>query len=470
MKATPKVLIKEIAEDFSQFLKKGKFAEFQSVCKKIYLNIDNIETLLRIHFILTRKNDENQVGVIDFIHALPERIRRIKTTTKSNIEISEGEIKGRINWKKTIEKMMIHYPIGSTSIAYDKKERDYEIPENLVLKQLLNIIWEIVNTDLKPFLDNKYNWLKNWIDKSELKKSLNLLYLKNIYLKKINLNKNKINNRMINSALKSRNILYREAALLLSRYHRIMNFEFEEKEAEELLRNTFIIPERPEVLFELYWIILLLKKFKEVCKNLEYKLIKPDQPNLIAKWEHNNRIFKIFHDSTANLKFRENVNDLRKELEDKLKIEYKDDDNYFSRGLKIHDKLKELAHLASDSFWGGRPDIIIKVFDKNETLKLIVIGEVKYTNYRNYALSGLRELLEYMAFVREKTVKKEYFEKSPQLFEDSVKLIGVLFTDYIENFNVKMDEKNLKVIMYDDERKTDTLGKLIQTIQANLES
>ena len=33
-----------------------------------------------------------------------------------------------------------------------------------------------------------------------------------------------------------------------------------------------------------------------------------------------------------------------------------------------------------------------------------------------------------------------------------------------------MDEKNLKVIMFDDERKADTLGKLIQTIQANLES
>ncbi len=464
MKATPKVLIKEIAEDFSQFLKKGKFSEFQSFCKKIYLDIDNVETLLRIHFILTRKNDENQVGVIDFIHALPERIKRIKTTTKANIEFSEGEIKGRINWKKTIEKMMIYYPIGSTSIAYDKKERDYEIPENLILKQLLKIIWEILSTDLKPFLDYKYNWLENWIDKAELKKSLNLLYLKNIYLKKINLNTNKINNRMINSALKSRNILYREAALLLSRYQRIMNFEFEETEAEELLRNTFIIPERPEVLFELYWIILILREFKEVCKNLEYKLIRPKNSNLIAEWEYEDHIFQVFHDSTANLKFRENVNDLKKELEDKLKVEYKDDDNYFSRELKIHDKLKELAHGKSDSFWGGRPDIIIKVFDKNETLKLIVIGEVKYTNYRNYALSGLRELLEYMAFVREKTVKREYFEELKHLFDDSVKLIGVLFTDYIEKFKVKMDDKNLKIIMFGHEQQKIEIKNLIQSI------
>ena len=470
MKATPEELLKDIAADFSQFLKKGFFFELKSFYKKINLNIDNIETLLRVHFILTRKNDENQVGVIDFIHALPERIRRIKTTTKSNTEVSEGEVKGRINWKKTIEKIMMDYPIGSTTIAYDKRERDYEISENLILKQLLKIIWEIVNIDLKPFLKYKYNWLKNWIDKAELKKSLDRLYSKNIYLKRINLKKKNINNRMITRALKSRNILYREAALLLSRYHRIMNFEFEEKEAEELLKNTFIKPERTEVLFELYWIILLLKEFKKVCKNLEYKLIKPDQPNLIAEWEYNNYLFKIFHDSTAKLKFRENINDLKKELEDKLKVKYKDDENYFSRELKIHDKLKELVHRKSDSFWGGRPDIIIKVFDNNETLKLVVIGEVKYTNYRNYALSGLRELLEYMAFVREKMVKKKYFEKSQHLFEDSVKLIGVLFTDYIENFNVNMDEKNLKVIMFNDERKADTLGKLIQTIQANLES
>ena len=464
MKATPKKLLSDIAEDFSQFLKKGSFFEFQSFSKKIYLNIDNIETLLRIHFVLTRKNNENQVGVIDFIHTLPERIRRIKTTTSSNTELSEGEVKGRINWKKTIEKMILHYPIGNTTFAYDKRERDYEIPENLVLKQLLKIIWEIVNTDLNPFLDYKYNWLKGWIDKAELKKSLDRLYSKNIYLKRINLGKKKINKRMINRALKSRNILYREAALLLSRYHRIMNFEFDEIEAVELLKNTFIIPERPEVLFELYWIILLLKEFKEVCKNLEYKLIKPNQANLIAEWEYNNHIFKIFHDSTANLKFSEKIKDLKLELENKFKEEYKDDDNYFSRELKVHSKLKELKLSGSDSFWSGRPDIIIKVIDKNNILKILLIGEVKYTNYRDYGLSGLRELLEYMAFVREDVKPKKYFEEYKHLFEDSVKLIGVLFTDDIEKFKVKMDENNLKVIMFGHKNQKIALKNLIQSI------
>ena len=78
MKTPTDKLLEEISVDLNQFLKHGNLKSFS---KKIdpNLNIDNIEKLLRIHFVLTTTNKEsNEIGVIDFIEKLPEQLRRIK--------------------------------------------------------------------------------------------------------------------------------------------------------------------------------------------------------------------------------------------------------------------------------------------------------------------------------------------------------------------------------------------------------
>ncbi|MFC4799444.1 hypothetical protein ACFPA1_08740 [Neobacillus sp. GCM10023253] len=57
----------------------------------------------------------------------------------------------------------------------------------------------------------------------------------------------------------------------------------------------------------------------------------------------------------------------------------------------------------STTFWSGRPDIIIEIYTK-ETGKLekLFIGEEKDTKRISYAITGLRELIDYMELVQDK--------------------------------------------------------------------
>lgn len=89
-----------------------------------------------------------------------------------------------------------------------------------------------------------------------------------------------------------------------------------------------------------------------------------------------------------------------------------------------------------NSLWGGRPDILIERYsttDDNgaDTLSQVFIGEVKYTQNFDYAATGLRELLEYMAFVKY-TDSGEYVEGQEGLLEGIV-VKGVLFVDELSH-------------------------------------
>ena len=82
MKVLSEELLDEISDDLNQFLQYGNLTSF---AKNIdpNLNIDNINKLLRIHFVLTQSTDKGQVGVLDFVEELSQRLRRIKTTIKN---------------------------------------------------------------------------------------------------------------------------------------------------------------------------------------------------------------------------------------------------------------------------------------------------------------------------------------------------------------------------------------------------
>ena len=443
MKTPSEKLLEEISVDLNQFLKYGNLKSFS---KKIdpNLNIDNIEKLLRIHFVLTTTNKEsNEIGVIDFIEKLPEQLRRIKTTTKMETELFDGEVKGRINWRDTIKERYRQYPQNKTQFACNTKKKNYEIAENQVLKSLLQIIHNIIHNDLNIAFENKYKWLKQWVEEKELKMALNQLYFRNVYLKRIDISNTKVTGRMISKASKSRIQLYREAAILLSHYRRLMNYEFEPTEAKELLKNTFIEPGKSEVLFELYWIIKIVRQFN----NPTFQLIEPNT-NIVAKWDAEGSNYKIYHDSNGSFQFKENLEKLNEKL--------KDNDNYIGRERKVLKKLQEMTGLESKNIWDGRPDILLEKYDQNNNLVSIFIGEVKYTDNRDYAIKGLKELLEYIALIKDK--EGAYIENYENLFErlKTTKTIrGCLFLDNIDNINnLKIEDDNeIQTVMFGEDKK-----------------
>lgn len=461
MKATSEILLTEIADDFCQFLRQGQI-NVQSFANKSQpnLNIDDVRKLLRIHFALTKSDDPENPGVIDFLEKLPQRIRRIKTTVSHRKNRFDGEIRGRICWKSTIGMRFREYPDDKTTYICKQREKNFDIPENLILKKLLRIIYEIISEDLKVAIEQKYGWVKEWFaDDESLIKILNDVFFRNIYLRRITLVQEEITPRMISNAKKSRKPLYREAAHLLERFYQLMNYDLNEREVRELLENTFIKPEKTEVLFEFYWAIKIVKAFQEESPDrLAFKLLEPGS-SVVAEWEHGDYRYKLYHDSTGSFTFHENLKD---------HITGEEDDNYISREILVLRALSEMVNVSEgDTLWGGRPDIVLEKYTKETTPELIgiLIGEVKYTQSKDYAIQGLRELLEYIGLVRESTKDKnvcKYILDKENLFANITSNIpsvrGVLFTDNIDDLNIYTDNTKDIYIHQFGENKYDYLN------------
>jgi hypothetical protein len=437
-KTTPDKLINEIGDNFNMFLKAGICVD--SFSKKIdpELNINNLNKLLRIHFILTG-------DVIDFVQALPRRVRRIKTTVDKRSQILKGEVRGRIEWDKTIkERCKCNYD-DPTLFVCNQTEKNYNISENVVLKHLLSIIHSIVFEDLKPAIDKEYKWIERWTEnQNKLKTTIREVFLRNIYIKRITNDDAEITERMIYSASKSRNKFYRDAARLLLRYNKIMKHDLDSEEAKELLKNTFIRPEKTEVLFELYWVIQMIEaKSGKELKDVKFNIIDGAN-NIVAEWEDDKYIYKIYHDSVGNFQFSEKFQDVFKDINI-------DKDGYLVRKKRVFKKWQEMSSEVfdfgkKDIFWGGRPDILLEKCKKNTNeLEQVFIGEVKYTNSKEYAAQGLMELLEYMALIKRGI---GYFEEKEKIFEsNSVK--GYLFVDKIDNVKIPIHQ-NINIIRFGD--------------------
>lgn len=430
-------IVEAISEDFHTYLRKG--VQLDSVVGEAHpdLNIADIESLLRVHFVLTTGTDEEEsIGVIDFVDQLPDRIRRLKTTTTGRRETVRGEIKGTVDPHETLKRRsQLGRPDEPLFVCLQREEH-YEIEENLVLKRLLTVIRDILQEDLKPMLDDPdgYEWLGYWAtpgreqDGEMPHERLLRMYRENIYLQRISVEESDVTARMIESVKRSRSQLYREAATLLDRYRRLMRQQLTDEEAQEVLNNTMIAPEADDTLFELYWIFRLLDTFEEV----EFRVIREQNPSVIASWDDAGYQYTLYHDSTGDhSRFREELDDVPT-----------DEDGYL---LRMHEVLRTWQKLSdqlldrggTDTLWGGRPDVVLEKAVINEddinALEQVFVGEVKYTTNPDYAATGLRELLEYMAFVRRES-DDQYVEETDQILE-SKDVQGLLFVDQIESYS-----------------------------------
>ena len=423
MKTSREYLIKEIGGELAAYLKGGKLNPSPFI-RQLNLNIENLPQLLQIHFMMKEE-------VQDFIRLLGDRLRRVKTSTVTRNEIFFGEIKGSIDWQKTINERYKKNYRDNTIFSCNEKNRSYDIKENLVLKEFIEVLYKIFFEYIDFSKLENYEWLK---EGAYLKSVVKEVYERNIYLSKIRTEKSKVTDRMIEDTLKNRNNLYSESAKFLKLYRKFINFHLDEEEVYKLLADTFIYADRDETLFELYWVTKLIRDNAE-----NHRLFLMDgSSNLVASWEKGEEIYEIYHDSTGGYDTVFQIS---------LK-EIKDTDNPFiKRKLQAINKTSILtALLLGDNeenrnkyLWRGRPDIIINIRDKaTKRLKKLVLGEVKYTLNRESALVGLKELLEYVMFVKD--------HRGTYLYDNSenINIQGVLFIDNI-SFN-KIQDDTIRVV------------------------
>jgi len=424
-KTSPEELVKSVSSEMASFLKNGEinpdFIENNLEYKGID-RIQDLESILRVHFVLS---DE----VVDFLKKLPERVRRIKTESKKQSIRRKGDIRGRINWSRTVVEQSSQK--DRSIFVCQNPSKNYNVSENLVLKKLLSVIYVVLESDLEKPLEKDYAWLKG-LRKEEDK----VAYLKNIYRKNVHVNRIKspeeyeVTDRDLSIAQNSRKELYKEAAELFIRYRKLMNGEYTEEELEELLNETLILPGEAYTLFELYSIFKYLLILEE-----DYDIQKIEGgSSKIAVFQGDSEKVFVYHDSTGSkiLNFFEDIEQLKGE---KSELEFLE--RYRKARIEHHDLIKKLLDKEKGSFYSGRPDLLVEYYvDGN--LKKLVIGEVKYSRSEQTFSKGLRELIEYLYFARK---KNEYLL---DIDEGRSEMKGVFFIDKKEFLgDDKLSEGNL---------------------------
>lgn len=446
-KTEAKILLDEIGDEFCAYLQSGDIC-LNSFFRRIdpTLNINDIKRLLRIHFVLTEDRD-GEKGVINFVKELPRHLRRIKTSVQQRPDIFEDEIKGKINWQKTYIERNKKNAKSKNLFVCDRIDRDYDISENFVLKKIISVIHSIVYYDLKPAIDNNYFWIKDWSEDKLLKHTLKNVFFKNIYLRRIKpVEYILLSDREINKVMSSRKKVYRDSAKLLARYNKLMNYDLHLEEAKELLRNTFIHPEKTEVLFELYWVFKIIQAFQKNSQNVRFNIIDGTN-NIVAEWEDKKCKYRIYHNSVGRFRFWESLRE----------ASVPEDDGFFVRESIALKKWEQLSALffdlnKLDSLWGGRPDIILEISDiHTDRISKVLIGEVKYTDNINYAAEGLRELLEYVSLIK---IGQKYCLPKNEIFT-SDNIFGYLFVDKVDYKSNRLD--NITVVKFGDTKRDDWL-------------
>lgn len=403
MRGKEEELLEEISGYLHGYLKAGK-VRVNSFLSKMNVNIANLEQLLTIRFLL-------QGQTMTFVNDLPALLTRFKTTTTMQNETYVGEVRGQINWPETIKERLAQNYKDNTIFSTNENVRSYNTPENLVLKELLHLLYTILYKDryIKGF--ENAEWFLDW---QQLKVNVKHAIQNNIYLQRVK--SAPIPDRIILKTLRHRNRLYRDAARLLFSYRKLTRGDYSEEDLQTLLRETFIVPDNVDVLFELYWIIQLMKQNTDES---QLHLLDGSQ-NLVASWEKNDHLYRLYHDSTGSgdIQFRISLSEIAGT-----------NDPYLRQTYQSISKAKELAqtffnHKTTDFVWRGRPDFLLEVHCKR-TSKLVnvFIGEVKHTNRVDYALTGLEELLDYIHFVKNR--KGEY------LLGSAVRVEGLLCLDNV---------------------------------------
>lgn len=370
MRWTKESLINEIKDDLIIYLKSGR-VNINSYLSVENLNIENLEQLLKIHFLL-----------LDDFEAYTKKINKnLKRLNIEKILKSHGEVKGNILWNKTIEE---RFNKNEKEIfIYRRKEDSHNNTKVKILKELFEIIYNLSKEK------NIMKAVRNY-------KEVELKYINEFYKKKLSrLKLSKATAKEINMITKDRDDFYKNAAILLKKYRRIILLD--QTEIESLLRSTFIEILNESTLFELYWLFKVIKKYT-VAK----KLYVLDYSNTkVAEWEEEERIYTIYHNSSGS-----------KDVEFRVEIDkIENTDNwYLNKQLEIientNKKIRELYPYKKERYkyiYNGRPDILLEIRNKQSMeLEKIEIYEVKYTERIEYIIEGIRQLEEYKAFINTK--------------------------------------------------------------------
>lgn len=390
--ATPREdLVAGVAEELVTYLRRGEINETTVTRSLSYegTGIANFEELKKIHFALS-----TDVG--KYVNRLPERIRRLRTENRTQTEASHGEIRGAIDWKRTKERRYRSGYDNPALFVSSTTDIQHDIPENRLVKKLLSIIVESVET----LSGTNEDWQTHWNSKEI--EHLGRILEQNVYLEALpDADEIRLSERELNQIARARREIYTDGQDIYRRYLDLMANRFDQPGVSELIKETLVQPSKNYKLFELFCLFGVIRRLRIQFPSIELQRIDSEMEEAAVLEDDDQRI-RVFFDRGGPLRFFEEY-----PTSDELKA--RGAQEIFIRQSKAMEVAKDrlnsfLDRGSSQSFFAGRPDLIVLRDEKSEdemTPQNVVIGEFKYTDSESTFASGLRELHEYLIFAHE---------------------------------------------------------------------
>lgn len=425
-------LVEDFQNELTSYLREGKINYRELTYDLTDLDPDNLQDLKRAHFILWE-------DVVKFAEGLESDLRNMNTVTTNRETKTRGEIKGQINWSKTV-KTRYSKDYGNNSVFICRNpEIEYDTPENLVLKKLLGIIYSTISEFDSLSAKSEGDQVEGWTE--DLAKKFRRVYNMNVHLDEIKeFNKINLTGRELQAARNSRKDIYQEAYRLYRSYQKMEENRFGDEVVQEIIDNTLIEPQYTHRLFELYSIFALIEN-KMSSEDLELRHIESSgrEEKPLAILDNEEKIVEVYHDTVHSFDFTENPDRNIEELEGRGNSSLKEFVKRFLEVIDEHEEIMKdfLDYNVSDSLYGGVPDILMVEKDReSKNIQKLTIGEVKYRNKKADVSKGMKELIEYLKFG--KKAQGEYFEDSDFSLE------GILVTDQVEEIDEVKEKRNIQ--------------------------
>jgi hypothetical protein len=344
----------------------------------------DFRTLVDLHFVLRE-------DVIAFVRALPCHLRELETSTRTRTRTTNGSVEGRVDWQETIRRRNSQSPGNTALFACDTRTENYDTAENLVLKHLLSVIHATLE-NAEDYLGRDYAWVNDsWRGEENLVDELRQVVERNVHVRRIREPDGyEPTDRMLTTAESSRQELYREAARLVGVRNAIIDGEPDA--LRELIASTAITPDDDETLFELFVLFRFVATLDRIRDGaFEIRTIESGRQE-VARFAGEKEVV-IYHDNSAGdrgLSFRS------------IPAEKADEE------LSRTETVQRMAHSVAEEYFDrrfrnqtGRPDVIVlEVISPDERTYEYLVTEVKNSTDTGTIRTGIRETLEYLAFLR----------------------------------------------------------------------
>ena len=381
-----KRLLDQLTDDILAYVMHGAFPERELArslkSDQLDERFEEYELLLDLHFVLLPE-------VVAFVEQLPKRIRSIRTETQSVSRVRRGTVDGKINWGETIKHRYSQNPRDSSLFVCDNRTLDYDTGENLVLKRVLAVVHSTLR-EADTYLHQNYDWVESrWNE--QLVDQLKRIFERNVHVRRIREPKAyEPTDRMVTEAANSRQALYRDAASILQTHQRL--HEGHPEAIRRLLDKTAITPDDEDTLFELFVLFRFVATLEDLSEeSATFSTIRSGRQE-VARIDGETEIV-LYHDSSApdrDLSF----------------LAYPDEESDdLSRTEKVQTTARSVAnqYFTDQEFTNhtGRPDLIVLEVNQPESDgREYFITEVKNSTRTDTIRQGIKETLEYLAFLR----------------------------------------------------------------------